>query len=316
MSIFDPTLQFTELKESVCTTSQIIEEHEYKYLEKHFQEVNPLTFFKTNKQDESHTFLKLDYYANNNELSLEDRFLFIKYMQIIPYKNNIQNVIKSIQKCIDDYTTQNDKEMLMTIFKYINENTHYFYFHDEVLSQVYHYVFKTISHIEYPIEIVLESASYILKNGSESKELRFDVIDILLDYIECSQDDSLIYKCANIFIKYGELDEKQYGKQIINKIGLSEDVNLNNESLEDILKSYIIGECKFKLHLLSRDIQDSILSSINSLEDKMNVDDFLDTLEEQEAYNKIKLRIGLDREYFSKEYSNIINEIKNGKYKI
>jgi hypothetical protein len=48
----------------------------------------------------------------------------------------------------------------------------------------------------------------------------------------------------------------------------------------------------------------------------MNVDDFLDTLEEQEAYNKIKLRIGLDREYFSKEYSNIINEIKNGKYKI
>ncbi len=201
------------------------------YLPKSFLDINTSTLGNSyfNNSDDIHPFFKLKEKAMDANININDRMQAIRFMISIPIKNNIDHcieAIKTIQFCneIDIYKR----------FYFWSTQDPIFKLDDTVIHTLHPWFFTIATQNEYPLDLILISSGYILNKYGREYDFRQDVLDYLVDLCEDKYAGTRQKLCcAEVLFKFGEPDEQQYGRQIINKYN-----KLLNNSEENNIKDW------------------------------------------------------------------------------
>jgi hypothetical protein len=169
-------------------------------------------------ENEIHPFLILKEKGCELNTPYNDRIQCVKYMLSIPYKDNISHsleVVKSIQN--DVYTLYSSSTNIYTLYNFWSTQDPIYKLDDTIIYHMHPYFFYKGVDSYYPLDLMLQSCSYILSHYDS--DIRQDILDYIVDLIE---DKNATYRqkydAASILIKHGEPDEIKFGKQIQEKL--------------------------------------------------------------------------------------------------
>ena len=184
---------------------------------KHFFNLDTSTFGNTviNSDtsytvDNEHPFLILKKIGLLETNKIEDRIQCIRYMLSIPYKDCITHTLEVVKSIQNTYHFNIYKR-----FQFWSTQDIAFKLHDEIIHEMHPYFFTKGLLYHYPLDLMINSAIYILSKYGRDTPIRQDVLDFIVD---SSNDKKSTYRqqydCAEVLIKAGEADEIQFGKQI------------------------------------------------------------------------------------------------------
>ena len=298
------------MKENVYGVEDLNELSSFEYMPKYFLGIKTKDFAtsrielnETTLLPELHPFLKLKEKSMDCSINMGDRMQCIRYMCRIPYIDNLKHCYDGSVTILDD-DTQQDYDMYKRYYFFAN-NDKYFKLEDNLVYELYPYFYYLSIKKNYPLELTLLAARYIIMSYPYDSNERVDVLDYLLEIADDKKET--VYaraECADILYTFGEGNEIYYGKKIISELGIDENeerktiyTNLQNIHNEKITESVIkiIRSLKREFHSILGKLftEKYTMDNVrNDLNETIKIKDECE--EKRENVNKFLFRIMTD----------------------
>jgi len=227
------------MKENVYTVEDLNELSSFEYMPKYFLGIKTKDFATSRIElnestllPETHPFLKLKEKSMDGSINMSDRMQCIRYMCRIPYIDNLKHCYDGSVTILDD-DTQQEYDMYKRYYFFAN-NDKYFKLEDNLVYELYPYFYYLSIKKNYPLELTLLAARYIIMSYPYDSNERVDVLDYLLEIADDKKET--VYaraECADILYTYGEGNEIYYGKKIIAELGIDE-----NQERKQFIQTY------------------------------------------------------------------------------
>ena len=188
----------------------------FEYLPVNFLGINTSTFTDSYiPDDKEHPFLSLKRFAMDNSISFEDRIQCVRYMCFIPYKEYVLHCVKASKTIIE-----NDKYDIYNRYFFFANNSRNTKLDGHVVHELHPYFFTLSKERNYPLELTLMSARYIIDQYDYLSDERNTVLEYILDVAD-DKNESIYARseCADILITLGEGNEIIFGEQVIEELG-------------------------------------------------------------------------------------------------
>ena len=210
-----------------------------------FGETNP-KLFNTGSGPSIHPFLQLKQKSFDHALDHNDRMQCVRYMCRIPYIDHIKHCIESVCDILNDGSINPyDK------FYFFANNDKFMKLDDNIFYKTHEHFFYLAVKENYPLELILLSARYIIGNYHYEDDVRCDVLEFILDIAD--DKNETVYarsECADILANCGEGDEVFFGHKIIKELGdlfntdknktfYTNAQNVHNETIEFSVRNII-----------------------------------------------------------------------------
>lgn len=177
-----------------------------------------------------HPFLKLKEIAiaaTPGIASDSDRMQSVRYMCFIPYSNGEKHTIEAATAVLLD-----DSIDVYRRYYFFSNNEKYFKLTDPIVYALHLVFFVEGRKRGYPFELIIRSARYVLSFYHVEEDSRQDCLNWLLDSCDDeNQNHTVRAECADVLITCGEPDEREYGMQVIEKIGKKPDFYDSEENI-------------------------------------------------------------------------------------
>ena len=188
----------------------------FEYLPVNFLGINTSTFTDSYiPDDKEHPFLSLKRFAMDNSITFEDRIQCVRYMCFIPYKEYVSHCIEASKTIIE-----NDKYDIYNRYFFFANNSRNTKLDGHVVHELHPYFFSLSKNRNYPLELTLMSARYIIDQYDYLSDERNTVLEYILDVAD-DKNESIYARseCADILITLGEGNEIIFGEQVIEELG-------------------------------------------------------------------------------------------------
>ena len=188
----------------------------FEYLPVNFLGINTSTFTDSYiPDDKEHPFLSLKRFAMDNYISFEDRIQCVRYMCFIPYKEYVSHCVQASKTIIE-----NDKYDIYNRYFFFANNSRNTKLDGHVVHELHPYFFTLSKERNYPLELTLMSARYIIDQYDYLSDERNTVLEYILDVAD-DKNESIYARseCADILITLGEGNEIIFGEQVIEELG-------------------------------------------------------------------------------------------------
>jgi hypothetical protein len=188
----------------------------FEYLPVNFLGINTSTFTDSYiPDDKEHPFLSLKRFAMDNSISFEDRIQCVRYMCFIPYKEYVSHCVEASKTIIE-----NDKYDIYNRYFFFANNSRNTKLDGHVVHELHPYFFTLSKERNYPLELTLMSARYIIDQYDYLSDERNTVLEYILDVAD-DKNESIYARseCADILITLGEGNEIIFGEQVIEELG-------------------------------------------------------------------------------------------------
>ena len=194
----------------------------FDYLPINFLGLNTSTFTDSYiPDDKEHPFLSLKRFAMDNSVSFEDRIQCVRYMCFIPFKDYVTHCVQASKTIIE-----NDNYDVYNRYFFFANNSRNTKLDGHVVYELHPYFFSLSKERNYPLELTLMSARYIIDQYDYLSDERNIVLEYILDVAD-DKNESIYARseCADILLTLGEGNEIIFGEQVIEELG-----NLYNEN--------------------------------------------------------------------------------------
>ena len=194
----------------------------FDYLPVNFLGLNTSTFTDSYiPDDKEHPFLSLKRFAMDNSVSFEDRIQCVRYMCFIPFKDYVTHCVQASKTIIE-----NDNYDVYNRYFFFANNSKNTKLDGHVVYELHPYFFSLSKERNYPLELTLMSARYIIDQYDYLSDERNLVLEYILDVAD-DKNESIYARseCADILLTLGEGNEVIFGEQVIEELG-----NLYNEN--------------------------------------------------------------------------------------
>ena len=188
----------------------------FEYLPVNFLGINTSTFTDSYiPDDKEHPFLSLKRFAMDNSISFEDRIQCVRYMCFIPYKEYVSHCVEASKTIIE-----NDKYDIYNRYFFFANNSRNTKLDGHVVHELHPYFFNLSKERNYPLELTLMSARYIIDQYDYLSDERNTVLEYILDVAD-DKNESIYARseCADVLITLGEGNEIIFGEQVIEELG-------------------------------------------------------------------------------------------------
>lgn len=188
----------------------------FEYLPVNFLGINTSTFTDSYiPDDKEHPFLSLKRFSMDNSISFEDRIQCIRYMCFIPYKDYVVHCVEGAKTIIE-----NDNYDIYNRYFFFANNSRNTKLDGHVVHELHPYFFNLSKERNYPLELTLMSARYIIDQYDYLSDERNLVLEYILDVAD-DKNESIYARseCADILITLGEGNEVIFGEQVIEELG-------------------------------------------------------------------------------------------------
>jgi len=194
----------------------------FEYLPVNFLGINTSTFTDSYIPDnKEHPFLSLKRYAMDNSVSFEDRIQCVRYMCFIPFIDYVAHCVEASKTIIE-----NDNYDVYNRYFFFANNSRNTKLDGHVVYELHPYFFSLSKQRNYPLELTLMTARYIIDQYDYLSDERNLVLEYILDIAD-DKNESIYARseCADILLTLGEGNEIIFAEQVIEELG-----NLYNEN--------------------------------------------------------------------------------------
>lgn len=186
----------------------------FEYMPHTFLGIDTSTFSDSYFPDgREHPFLRLKSFSMTG--AVEDRMQCVRYMCYIPYTDYIEHCIEAAKTIISDNTID-----VYNRFYFFSNNSKYTKLDGHVVFKLHPFFFDLALKYNYPLELTLMSARFIISQYDYLSDERNNVLEYILDVAD--DINETVYarsECADILITLGEGNEIIFGQQVIDDLG-------------------------------------------------------------------------------------------------
>jgi hypothetical protein len=264
----------------------------FPYIPPKFLGIDTKLFGSSNpKLFKVHPFLQLKEKTFDRSINHNDRMQAVRYMCRIPYVDHIKHCIESVNEILSDPNINPYDKVY-----FFSNNDKFMKLDDHIVYKAHEFFFNEARKNNYPLELILLSARYIISNYHYEDDVRFDVLEYILDIADYKNET--VYarsECADILANCGEGDEVFFGYKVIKELGdlfnkdktktiYTNAQNVHTETIEKSVKNIIRS--------LNKQFYNELLSNKYTIENdlnNLNID-----IETQEQVNKFLFRLMTD----------------------
>ena len=217
-------------------------------------------------------FLLLKEMSLSNEIDIDDRIQAVRYMVHIPYKSYVEHCIDSVKSII-----QYEDCDIYKRYHFFANNEKFTKLDDHVVHAIHPFFFKYSIEKKYPIELTLLSARYILSKYDFDAPERYYALELVLDIADNVNETVMLRsECADILLTFGDDEEHDFGKEIIESLSDKPDTlyentqNAHNVTINEHVRKIIRSLRKeydiTKIQTRIDDIQDDVIPICNEEE--------------------------------------------------
>lgn len=251
----------------------------FEYLPVNFLGINTSTFTDSYIPDnKEHPFLSLKNFAMDNSISFEDRIQCIRYMCFIPYKDYVSHCVEASKTIIE-----NDKYDIYNRYFFFANNSKNTKLDGHVVHELHPHFFTLSKERNYPLELTLMSARYIIDQYDYLSDERNLVLEYILDVAD-DKNESIYARseCADILITLGEGNEIIFGEQVIEDLGdlynenknktiYTNAQNAHNETINENTRNIV--RALYKEYLKTKSYNDLVTTSYEEIHKELsNID--------------------------------------------
>ncbi len=251
----------------------------FDYLPSTFLGINTSTFTDSYiPNNEEHPFLSLKKFAMDNSTSFEDRIQCIRYMCFIPYKEYVSHCVEASKTIIE-----NDNYDIYNRYFFFANNTKNNKLDGHVVHELHPYFFSLAKERNYPLELTLMSARYIIDQYDYLSDERNLVLEYILDVAD-DKNESIYARseCADILLTLGEGNEIIFGEQVIEELGdlynenknktiYTNAQNAHNETINENTRNIV--RALYKEYLKTKSYNDLIKTSYEDIYKELSIID-------------------------------------------
>lgn len=256
----------------------------FDYLPVNFLGINTSTFTDSYiPDDKEHPFLSLKRFAMDNSVSFEDRIQCIRYMCFIPYKDYVSHCVEASKTIIE-----NDNYDIYNRYFFFANNSKNTKLDGHVVHELHPYFFTLSKDRNYPLELTLMSARYIIDQYDYLSDERNIVLEYILDVAD-DKNESIYARseCADILITLGEGNEIIFGEQVIEELGdlyfenkhktiYTNAQNAHNETINENTRNIV--RALYKEYLKTKTYNDLVKTSYEEIHKELsNIDNSEET---------------------------------------
>jgi hypothetical protein len=248
----------------------------FEYLPVNFLGINTSTFTDSYiPDDKEHPFLSLKRFAMDNSISFEDRIQCVRYMCFIPYKEYVSHCVEASKTIIE-----NDKYDIYNRYFFFANNSRNTKLDGHVVHELHPYFFTLSKERNYPLELTLMSARYIIDQYDYLSDERNTVLEYILDVAD-DKNESIYARseCADILITLGEGNEIIFGEQVIEELGdlynenknktiYTNAQNAHNETINENTRNIV--RALYKDYLKTKSYNDLIKTSYEDIHKELS----------------------------------------------
>lgn len=248
----------------------------FEYLPVNFLGINTSTFTDSYiPDDKEHPFLSLKRFAMDNSVSFEDRIQCVRYMCFIPYKEYVSHCVEASKTIIE-----NDKYDIYNRYFFFANNSRNTKLDGHVVHDLHPYFFTLSKERNYPLELTLMSARYIIDQYDYLSDERNTVLEYILDIAD-DKNESIYARseCADILITLGEGNEIIFGEQVIEELGdlyfenknktiYTNAQNAHNETINENTRNIV--RALYKEYLKTKSYNDLIKTSYEDIHKELS----------------------------------------------
>lgn len=248
----------------------------FEYLPVNFLGINTSTFTDSYiPDDKEHPFLSLKRFAMDNSISFEDRIQCVRYMCFIPYKEYVSHCVEASKTIIE-----NDKYDIYNRYFFFANNSRNTKLDGHVVHELYPYFFTLSKDRNYPLELTLMSARYIIDQYDYLSDERNTVLEYILDVAD-DKNESIYARseCADILITLGEGNEIIFGEQVIEELGdlynenknktiYTNAQNAHNETINENTRNIV--RALYKYYLKTKSYNDLVKTSYEDIHKELS----------------------------------------------
>lgn len=248
----------------------------FEYLPVNFLGINTSTFTDSYiPDDKEHPFLSLKIFAMDNSISFEDRIQCVRYMCFIPYKEYVSHCVEASKTIIE-----NDKYDIYNRYFFFANNSRNTKLDGHVVHDLHPYFFTLSKERNYPLELTLMSARYIIDQYDYLSDERNTVLEYILDIAD-DKNESIYARseCADILITLGEGNEIIFGEQVIEELGdlyfenknktiYTNAQNAHNETINENTRNIV--RALYKEYLKTKSYNDLIKTSYEDIHKELS----------------------------------------------
>ena len=251
----------------------------FEYLPVNFLGINTSTFTDSYiPDDKEHPFLSLKKFAMDNSISFEDRIQCVRYMCFIPYKEYVSHCVEASKTIIE-----NDKYDIYNRYFFFANNSRNTKLDGHVVHELHPYFFTLSKERNYPLELTLMSARYIIDQYDYLSDERNTVLEYILDVAD-DKNESIYARseCADILITLGEGNEIIFGEQVIEELGdlynenknktiYTNAQNAHNETINENTRNIV--RALYKDYLKTKSYNDLVKTSYEDIHKELSTID-------------------------------------------
>ena len=248
----------------------------FEYLPVNFLGINTSTFTDSYiPDDKEHPFLSLKRFAMDNSISFEDRIQCVRYMCFIPYKEYVSHCVEASKTIIE-----NDKYDIYNRYFFFANNSRNTKLDGHVVHELHPYFFTLSKDRNYPLELTLMSARYIIDQYDYLSDERNTVLEYILDVAD-DKNESIYARseCADILITLGEGNEIIFGEQVIEELGdlynenknktiYTNAQNAHNETINENTRNIV--RALYKYYLKTKSYNDLVKTSYEDIHKELS----------------------------------------------
>ncbi len=263
----------------------------FDYLPVNFLGINTSTFTDSYiPDDKEHPFLSLKRFSMDNSVSFEDRIQCIRYMCFIPYKDYVTHCVEGAKTIIE-----NDNYDIYNRYFFFANNSKNTKLDGHVVHELHPYFFSLSKERNYPLELTLMSARYIIDQYDYLSDERNIVLEYILDVAD-DKNESIYARseCADILITLGEGNEIIFGEQVIEELGdlynenknktiYTNAQNAHNETINENTRNIV--RALYKDYLKSKTYNDLVKTSYEEINKELsNIDNSDETQDKLHSF--------------------------------
>jgi len=248
----------------------------FEYLPVNFLGINTSTFTDSYIQDgKEHPFLSLKSYAMNNSVSFEDRIQCVRYMCFIPFKDHVEHCVEASKTIIE-----NDNYDIYNRYFFFANNSRNTKLDGHVVHHLHPYFFSLSKERNYPLELTLMTARYIIDQYDYLSDERNLVLEYILDVAD-DKNESIYARseCADILLTLGEGNEIIFAEQVIEELGdlynenknktiYTNAQNAHNETINENTRNIV--RALYKEYLKTKSYNDLVKTSYEDIHKELS----------------------------------------------